>query len=51
MDGIIWIVGVVVVIVLIAALVVWYVKRSNAKYAQLWPALATMVEARSRAAT
>ena len=44
MDAIVWIVGVVVVIALIAAFVVWIVKRSNAKYAQLWPALASMVD-------
>lgn len=47
-DAIYWIVGVPVFIGLIAALVIWFLKRSYAKYAELWSQLMPLVVGSSK---
>lgn len=44
MNTVLWIVGVAVVIALIGGLVVWFVRRSNSKYAELWGRLREIVD-------
>lgn len=44
MDVVVWVVGIFVFVALVAWFIVWFNKRSNDKFAQLWPSLASQVE-------